>query len=121
MTITARFGDEQAVLAIDGEIGVRSAPQLAVFFDAVTASGYPSVVLDLAGMDSIDAAGLTVIVCAASGLIASGGQLTVRSSLSEIAWVLDSSWLAGLISLELAGLSRCTSDRSRRRPFRRCP
>jgi anti-anti-sigma factor len=100
------FADDQAVLAVRGEIDLKSAPKLGVFFDAVTASGYPSVVLDMTGMDSIDAAGLTVIVSAASSLMASGGQLTIRSSLSEIARVLDSSWLAGLISLELPGPSR---------------
>jgi len=106
MTVFADFGDSQAVLAVRGEVDLVSAPQLGVFFDAVTASGYPSVVLDLTGMDSIDVAGLTVIVSAASSLVASGGRLTIRTSLSEIAWVLDSSWLAGLISLELTGLAR---------------
>jgi anti-anti-sigma factor len=105
VTVTAGFGDGQAVLAVQGDVDLLTAPRLGVFFDAVTASGYPSVVLDLTGMDSIDAAGLTVIVSAASSLVASGGRLTIRSSLSEIAWVLDSSWLAGLISLELSGLS----------------
>lgn len=105
-TVFAGFGKEQAVLAVRGEVDLKAAPQLGVLFDAVTASGYPSVVLDLTGMDSIDASGLTVIVSAASSLIASGGQLTIRSSLSEIAQVLDSSWLAGLISLQLPGSSR---------------
>ena len=100
------FADDQAVLAVRGEVDLTSAPQLGVLFDAVTASGYPSVVLDLTGMDSIDPAGLTVIVSAASSLIASGDQLTIRSSLSEIARVLDASWLAELISLELPGPSR---------------
>lgn len=71
VTVFAGFGDEQAVLAVHGEVDHLSAPQLGVFFDAVTASGYPSVVLDLTGMDSIDAAGLTVIVSAVSSLVAS--------------------------------------------------
>ena len=105
MTVFAGFDDGQAVLAVQGDVDLLAVPKLGVFFDAVTASGYPSVVLDVTGMDSIDAAGLTVIVSAASSLVASGGRLTIRSSLSEIAWVLDSSWLAGLISLELTGLS----------------
>jgi anti-anti-sigma factor len=104
--VFAGFADDQAVLAVRGEVDLTSAPQLGVLFDAVTASGYPSVVLDLTGMDSIDPAGLTVIVSAASSLIASGDQLTIRSSLSEIARVLDASWLAELISLELPGPSR---------------
>ncbi len=103
--VLAGLADDQAVLTVRGEVDFKSAPQLDVLFDAVTASAYPSVVLDPTGMDSIDPAGLTVIVTAASSLIASGDQLTIRSSLSEIARVLDSSWLAGLISLELPGPS----------------
>jgi len=105
-TVLAGFGDDQVVLAVRGEVNLKSAPQLGAFFDAVTASRYPSVVLDLTDMDSIDAAGLAVIVSATSSLVASGGQLTIRSSSSEIARVLDSNWLAGLISLELPGPSR---------------
>ena len=105
-TVFAGFADDQAVLAVRGAVDVTSAPQLGAYFDVVTASGYPSVVLDLTGMDSIDAAGLTVIVSAASSLVASGGQLTIRSSLSEIARVFDANWLAGLISLEVSGPSR---------------
>lgn len=105
-TVFAGFGDEHAVLAVRGEVDLKSAPQLGAFFDAVTASGYPSVVLDVTDMDSIDAAGLAVIVSAASSLVAQGGHLTIRSSSSEIARVLDSNWLAGLISLELTGPSR---------------
>ena len=103
--VLAGLADDQAVLTVRGEVDFKSAPQLDVLFDAVTASASPSVVLDPTGMDSIDPAGLTVIVTAASSLIASGDQLTIRSSLSEIARVLDSSWLAGLISLELPGPS----------------
>jgi anti-anti-sigma factor len=104
--IRGRFDRDQAMLPLRGEVNLFSAPQLGVFFDAVTASGYPSVVLDLTGMDSIDAVGLTVIVTSANTLVASGGQLTIRSSLSEIARVLDGNWLAGLISPGLGGPSR---------------
>jgi anti-anti-sigma factor len=102
----ARLADDHAVLTVRGEVDLPSAPELGLLFDAVTASGYPSVVLDLTGMDSVDPAGLTVIVSAASNLIASGGQVTIRSSLSEIVRVLDASWLAGLISLEPPGPSQ---------------
>jgi len=55
--VFAGFADDQAVLAVRGEVDLTSAPQLGVLFDAVTASGYPSVVLDLTGMDSIDPPG----------------------------------------------------------------
>jgi anti-anti-sigma factor len=99
------FADERVVLAVRGAVDLTSAPQLGAYFDALFASGYPSVVLDLSAMESIDAAGLAVIVSAASCLVASGGQLTIRSSSSEAAVVLDAHWLAGLISLELPVLS----------------
>jgi anti-anti-sigma factor len=114
VTAFAGFENRQGGLAVQGEVDLLSAPELGVFFDAATASGYPSVVLDLTGMVSIDAAGLTVIGSAVSGLVGSGRQLTFRSSLSEIARVLDTSWLAKLISLEPPGLSpkRLESEQS---------
>jgi len=105
-TVFGGFTDDQAVLSVRCDVDPGSAPQLGAFFDAVIAGGYPSVVLDLTAMDSIDAAGLAVIVSAASSLVASGGQLAIRSSSSEVARILDSNWLAELISPELPVPSR---------------
>jgi anti-anti-sigma factor len=98
--VGARFEGDQAVLDVRGEVDVLSVPTLAVLFDAVVTSGYPSVVLDLCDMESIDAAGLAVIAGAASTLIASGGRLTIRSPSTLVAQVLDINWLSGLISWE---------------------
>lgn len=98
--VGARFEGDQAVLDVRGELDPLSVPMLAVLFDAVVTSGYPSVVLDLCEMDSIDAAGLAVIAGAASTLIASGGRLTIRSPSTLVAQVLDINWLSGVISWE---------------------
>jgi anti-anti-sigma factor len=98
--IAAYFDGDQAVLDVRGAVDALRVPVLGAFFDAVIASGYPSVLLDLSEMDSIDASGLAVTASAAGTLVASGGRLTIRSSLTEVAHVLDMTWLSGLISLE---------------------
>lgn len=101
--VAASFAGEHAVLGVRGEVDSVTAPVLAALFDAVIASGYPSVLLDLQDADSIDAAGLAVAADAASRLVAQGGQLAIRSPSNEIARTIDVSWLAGLISQELRG------------------
>jgi anti-anti-sigma factor len=105
VTVSTGFGAGQALLGVKGDVDLASASRLGDFFDLVAGGRYPSVIVDLTDMASIDAAGLTVILSAASSLVASGGRLTIRSSQSEIAWLLDRSWLAGSISLELTDLN----------------
>jgi anti-anti-sigma factor len=98
--VAAHFDGDQAVLDVKGDVDVLSVPVLGAFFDTVIASGYPSVVLDLSDMDSIDASGLAITASAAGTLVASGGRLTIRSSSTEVARVFDLAWLSGRISLE---------------------
>lgn len=102
----ARFLEEQGVLAVRGEVNISSAPKLGAFFAAVIASGYRSVVLDLAGLDLMDPAGLRVIAYAASCLVAAGGELTIRSPSTMVTRTLDISWLGGLVRLDLTGPDR---------------
>lgn len=101
--VAASFAGEQAVLGVRGELDRVTAPVLAALFDAVISSGYPSVLLDLQDANSIDAAGLAVTADAASRLVAQGGQLMLRSPLTENARTIDLGWLAGLINQELRG------------------
>ena len=99
--VEARFLEEQAVLAVRWIVNNSSAPKLGAFFAAVIASGYRSVVLDLAGLDLMDPAGPLVIAYAASCLVAAGGELTIRSPLTMVTRTLDISWLGGLVRLDL--------------------
>jgi anti-anti-sigma factor len=97
---------ERAVLGVRGDLDLLSAPILDSFFDAVITSGCDSVVLNLAELTFIDAAGLGVTARAAGRLVASGGQLVIRSASPAVARILDITSLSGLISLELYPLGR---------------
>ncbi|MDQ6615750.1 MAG: GAF domain-containing protein [Actinomycetota bacterium] len=101
--VDARFVGEQAVLAVHGAIDLFSGAEFGAFFDAVIASGYRSVVLDLVELDFVDVACLRVIAYAASRLMASGGDLTIRSPSSTITRTLDIGWLGRLAQVEIPG------------------
>jgi anti-anti-sigma factor len=103
--ISASFAGERAVLGIRGDVDAANAPVLGALFDAVIASGYPSVLMDLPDADSIDAVGLAVTAGAASRLVAQGGQLTIRFSSTGVARIFDIGWMAELISSALRGTS----------------
>jgi len=78
--VTAGFTGEQAVLAVRGEVDTLGAPVLGAFIDAAIASGYPSVVVDLADVAAMDGPAMAVVARAGSRLAASNGQLTIRVS-----------------------------------------
>jgi anti-anti-sigma factor len=101
-SIAARLDGDQAVLDVRGEVDAVGTPVLGAFFDAILASGYLSVLLDMSEMRSIDASGLAMTARVAGTLAAAGGHLTIRSSLTEIVRVLDLAWLTGLVTLELS-------------------
>jgi len=94
--VDTRFVGEQAVLAVHGAIDLSSGAEFGALFDAVIASGYLSVVLDLVDLDFVDVAGLRVIAYAASRLMASGGELTIRSPSATTTRTLDITWLGRL-------------------------
>jgi anti-anti-sigma factor len=98
--VAVDFAGEQALLGVQGDIDLLGVSALGAFFDAVITSGYTSVVLDLAEVDSIDVTLGAVIASAASRLVAMAGRLTIRSPSPEVARVLDLTWLAAAINLE---------------------
>ncbi len=99
-SVSARFDGDQAVLDVRGEVEHVTVPVFRPFLEAVIASGYPSALLDLSDMSSIDASGLATIVSAASTLVASGSRLTIRSSSTEVARALDLNRLSERLNLE---------------------
>ncbi len=81
--VVAEFTGERAVLAVRGAVDASGAPVLGAFIDASIASGYPSVVVDLAataGDDMVDAA-LRLVVALARATV--GGADGVSVSLSR--------------------------------------
>ena len=100
--VTVAFEEEQAVVGVRGEIDPSTAPTLGAFFDAVIASGYFTISLDLAEIDSMDPAGLQVIMYAARRVAASGGRLAIRSPSSMVGRILALNGLADIIVSEHA-------------------
>lgn len=104
--VQATLAGEQAVLALRGDLDMSGAPKLGAFFDAVIASGYLSVVLDLSELHLMDPPGLAVIAYGASRVVASGGELAIRAPSAMGTCTLDATWLGELVRLELPGPAR---------------
>ena len=103
-SITIKFDGARAVPDIRGSVDLLSAPELATILDAVITLGYCSVVLDLR-LSAIDTSGLRVIAYAASRLVVSGGELTIRCPSVMGIWTFDVTWLTELVRIELPELA----------------
>jgi anti-anti-sigma factor len=101
LSVEARFAGEQAIIAVRGEANIESVRKLGAVFSGVIASGYRSVVLDVGELDVVDRALLHVIARTACRLVASGGELTIRSPTAMVTRTLDITWLSGRVSRDL--------------------
>ena len=89
-----------AVLAVRGEIDLRTAPMLWGDLDRVIADGAVEVVLDLSRLEFIDSSGLSVLIRAMKVLRERQGDLTLRSVTERTYRVLDVAGLTQVLSLE---------------------
>lgn len=94
------YEPERAILAVRGEIDLLTAPTLGDLLGLVVDRGERRVVLDLAGLSFIDAAGLHVIASASARLRSFGGFLTLRSVPSRTRTILTIAGLADLVRFE---------------------
>ena len=94
------FDPKQVVVGVRGEVDICTAPELGGLLDAVLDQGHTSIVLDLAEVDFLDAAGLRVIVHVSGRLRSSGGELTLRSASVMIRRILDITGLIALVHVE---------------------
>lgn len=98
--VCLEFVDDRAVLAVRGEVDILTAADLGAIVEAVIGRGHRSVVLDLAGLDFMDASGLGVIAVGAHRLGLSGGALTIRSPSAMVRRILDITGLTAVVRLE---------------------
>lgn len=98
--ISTSFVGDRVVLAVRGEIDLVTAAELVAVMDAMIDEAHRSVVLDLAGLESMDVAGVGVIARGARRLNPLGGALTVRSPPVTVRRLLDLSGLTSEIRLE---------------------
>ena len=92
LRIDARSDGGSAVLVLEGEADLATAPALAQALAKVTAHGDPRVVLDVARLDFIDAHCLGVIAETRALLGAHGRELVLRSPeafVRRVLWVLE--------------------------------
>jgi anti-anti-sigma factor len=101
--VVADFIEGRSVLSLRGDLDRLSAPELGAILSAVIDRGHKSVVLDLAELDLMDAAGLAVITEGAGRLRLLGGKLSIRSPSSMVRRILISTGLYDLVPPEPAG------------------
>jgi anti-anti-sigma factor len=94
--VSVDFVGEQATLGVEGSLDGLALPGLGALFDAVIASGYPVILVDLSDLDYLSSAGLAVIARAAQRLAGVNGQLTVRSPSAAVRRLMDVTGLVGL-------------------------
>ena len=101
--VAIRLERGEVVLAARGEIDVLTAPELRALLDALLDRGHERLVLDLAGVDFLDAAALRVITHAAKRLLVSGRPLTLRSPSPWMLRILAITGVDELVAFEGVG------------------
>ena len=103
--VDVHFGGLETVVSVRGDVDPLSAPTLGAVMGAqITASGQRPLVLDLAGLTFMDAAGLTVIVGAVNRLAERSEKLVVRSVPECTRRIMDITRLTDFVTLD-AGAS----------------
>jgi len=98
--VVVTFTQGRALLAVVGELDLATAPELAAVLSAVIDRGHDSVVLNLAGLDFMGAAGLRIIQAAAGRLDALGGTLSIQAPSNLVRRLLDLTGMAKGLSVE---------------------
>jgi anti-sigma B factor antagonist len=83
-----------AVVALHGELGLADAPDLTSHLITAVAACGPSIIVDLAGLASIDSCGLGVLVRVLKWTRESGGDVALAGPQQQIRQVLS---VTGLI------------------------
>ncbi|GAA1759196.1 STAS domain-containing protein [Luedemannella helvata] len=94
LTIGVDERDNVAVVSVDGELDLATAPELAAAIDGQVAEGRVYVVLDLTALSFCDSAGLRVFVRYRRQLEEAGGRFVVAAPSPMVRRVLEISGLA---------------------------
>jgi anti-anti-sigma factor len=102
--VSVRFTGPNVVVAVCGALDALSSPDLGAVVDAVIDRGHQTVVLDVADLDFIDAAGLRVVAKGARLLALTGGALLLRAPSAMVLRLLAVTGMAGLVAIDHAEL-----------------
>jgi stage II sporulation protein AA (anti-sigma F factor antagonist) len=93
-------GLEADVVAIRGELDFGEATELARTLDRLRLDGARRIVLDLRDLSFIDSSGINVLVVAARGLSAEGGELIAAGARQHVQRVFDIVRLSEFVPVE---------------------
>jgi anti-sigma B factor antagonist len=82
-------GDGQVVIALQGQVDLATAPQLADAVAGATRQGAETVVVDLTDVDFLDSAGVRALVESAQAAAATGVTVSVTGASGWVARVLE--------------------------------
>lgn len=106
MSVTIQLGDESAEIVVVGPIDAGVIKSLAAQADKAVAAGVSEVNLNVAGVTSLDSAGITGLLHVRAGLLDRGMDLHVKGASPEIAATLRLLKVNGLLNLEKDKASR---------------
>lgn len=99
--VDVHFGGHETVVSVRGDVDPLSAPTLGAVMSAQMAeSRHRPLVLDLAGLTFMDAAGLTVIVGAVNRLAEQSERLVVRSLPERTRRIMDITGITDFVSVD---------------------
>jgi anti-anti-sigma factor len=100
--MTVGFDDEHAILVVRGEVDALTAPTLGALLGVLVDHEHPNVVLDLAALEFMDAAGLRVITSVSARLATSNRILTMRATPDNTRRILDITGVAARVRFDEA-------------------
>jgi anti-anti-sigma factor len=91
------FNAGQAVVTVGGDIDAATAPLLGALLGVLVEHGHTDIVIDLATLAFIDAAGLSAFATVAERLMRSDGVLTIRPAPARSVRILDSTGVSKVL------------------------
>jgi anti-sigma B factor antagonist len=98
--LLSRLQGRHADLAVEGEIDLVTAPDLASTINGLIEKGYTHMILDLGGVSFMGATGLGVIASTAARLSALGGHFAIRSPRRMVTHLLDVADMSDVVRIE---------------------
>ena len=111
--------DDQAVVALRGELSLADTPDVASHLIAAVAAFGPSVIVDLAGLDGISYTGLSVLLRVRRWARRSGGDLPLAAPKQPVRQILAATGLIGVFSVYPSVEEAANSTRQAQRGHRR--
>jgi anti-sigma B factor antagonist len=89
-----------AVVSLEGELDLASAPELRECLGTLAEGGATHIVLDLGGLAFVDSTGLSVLVMAANRTRAAGGSTVLRHPSPSVIRLLEITGLLAVFEVE---------------------